>query len=425
MNNSLLKKINNLRRNKTLKNGALFSLFSFINRGFSFLLLMILANYIEPGEYGYLSLFSTVVMVIGYFISMSTDGYMTISYFKEGEFGIRNATSSLLVITSIFTFLFLGVLLVWGETLSQMLNLPLSTLYLAIIICFFTVYTNENLHLFRVKERVKIYGFFSCSNAFLNFIISILFVKTMLMGWEGRVYSQTLCFALFGIIGLFYLAKGKYIGKPNWNYMKGMLLWGIPLIPHYATNFIRQGCDRYIINYFHTIEDVGLLSFALNLTNIIIMIGSGFNQSTSVDIYKILGNKDIPALEKLKSLASLRSQIFKVYLFSSSAIVLACYILVPVLLPKYSESMPYFLILGIYGFFQCIYFLFSNYLIFYKKTKNIMYITFSSSVLHLGLSLLLTQYSLYFTCLIYTISQALVCLLIYRKAKKVLKAELV
>ena len=73
-----------LGESKTLLHGVLFSGFSFVNRGFIFLLLLILANFISPAEYGYLSLFSTVIMILGFFICLSSEGYMSVSYFQEG-----------------------------------------------------------------------------------------------------------------------------------------------------------------------------------------------------------------------------------------------------------------------------------------------------------------------------------------------------
>ena len=48
--------LNCLLGNKLLLKGALFSFFSFFNQGASFLLLIILANYIAPSDYGTLSL---------------------------------------------------------------------------------------------------------------------------------------------------------------------------------------------------------------------------------------------------------------------------------------------------------------------------------------------------------------------------------
>ena len=49
--------------NKTLLNGAMFSIFSFINRGFSFILLLVLAKFFTPKEYGYLRGITTLAVV--------------------------------------------------------------------------------------------------------------------------------------------------------------------------------------------------------------------------------------------------------------------------------------------------------------------------------------------------------------------------
>ena len=54
-----------------------------------------------------------------------------------------------------------------------------------------------------------------------------------------------------------------------------------------------------------------------------------------------------------------------------------------------------------------------------------MYITFGSSLLHLTLSLLLTQYSLYVTAMIYVLVQALILALVIHYSSKILKENLV
>ena len=135
-------KIRNLSKNKVLLNGTLFSLFSFINRGFSFLLLLILANYILPKDYGYLSLFVTVSMVVGFFIALSTDGYLSVAFFKEGNDGVRQSVSSVLVISLVTSLLLFCVVFLFGTELSVVLELPLNVLYLVVSISFFTVFSN-------------------------------------------------------------------------------------------------------------------------------------------------------------------------------------------------------------------------------------------------------------------------------------------
>ena len=149
------------------------------------------------------------------------------------------------------------------------------------------------LNIYRIKDNVTKYGFFSCGNAFLNFIITVVLIKYCALGWTGRVYAQTVCAIGFGACFLLYSIKRGWIKRPDWSYWKSMLLWGIPLIPHSATVFIRQGCDRYIIESCHSIEAVGLFSFSLNLCNVILMVGHGFTQVNRLDIYKVLGDKTL------------------------------------------------------------------------------------------------------------------------------------
>ena len=105
-----LTKINTILKSETIRNGSLFSLFSFINKGIGFFLLLILANFITPTEYGYLNLFSTVLMVMGYFTTMSSDGYLSVSYFRDGKDAVEQCISSALLTAAITSTLFVLIL---------------------------------------------------------------------------------------------------------------------------------------------------------------------------------------------------------------------------------------------------------------------------------------------------------------------------
>lgn len=413
-----------LLANKTFVNGSLFSLFSFINQGFSFLLLLVLANFIMPAEYGYLSLFSTVVMVVNYFISMSIEGYLSVAYFKNGKEGVRDSISCVCATSLIVTIVLLVILFCLGDEISIMLSLPKGILFLSVLISLFSLYVNMYLDYSRIQEKVIRYGWFSCGNALLNFALSIFLVKYKCLGWEGRVYAQAICSVLFSTICILLFLKLGLFKKPNISYWKTMLIWGIPLIPHSASNFFRQGCDRYIINAYYDISEVGLFSFALTLSNIIIMIGMGFNQVNSVNIYKTLGDKSIDNQEKYFRLRKQKRQILCINTLSAVVVAILGYIITPFVLPKYSGGMGYFLILTLYGYAYCLYFLNTNFLFYYGKTRNIMYTTFFSSILHLILSMFLSGYSLYITALLYVFTQSIVVYVIRRMAIKEIRMNL-
>ncbi len=425
MRNTIIDLSKRLKDNKSLMNGMLFSMFSFIDRGISFLLLIILARYIMPAEYGQLALFTTIVQLLDFFVALQTQGFFSISYFQHKGEQFRQDTSSISVILVTCTTLLGVVLFIFQDTLSRLFSLPTLFIWYALIASFINIYYNLFKDYLRIQEKVVRYGILSIGFALMNFVLSIFLVVNQEQGWEGRIYASVICTIVFGVLGFFVLYKSNLFAKHiTWNGTKMILLWGIPLIPHTTSSWLKQGCDRLIINGTHTIEDVGVFSFALTMTSIILMIGSAFNSTNSVSIFQILSTDD-PAAKKLSQLKRQTRNIGIIYTISYVLVLLFGTALVPIFLPRYSGSLPYFWILSLSGYFFCLYFLFVNYLFYYHRNKNIMMITFFTSLVHLGLSLLLTRYSLYYTAIIHVFSQLIVLLLIVRESQKVIREEVV
>lgn len=417
-------KAKELLNNPNLRNGALFSIYSFLNKGIVFVLMLLLAKYISPADYGYLSLFNTVLMVLGYFIALSSDGYMGVVYFKDGKEGQRKVITAVAFLICIISIILFCILACFGKTIGNAVSIPSKLLYVSVIISAATIIKNMYLDNLRLHENVKLYGLVSCSNVILFFIISLVLVIIYDFSWQGQIYANLVVTVLYAGYALYSFIRGKYFTSNFKQIIKPMLVWSIPLIPHAASNFIRQGCDRYIINSFHSIDDVGLFSFALNIANIVLILGLGFNSSNSVDIYKTLGDKNMSGIDKYNYLSKMRNLFSTLYLGCSILVAVISYIFVPLLLPQYASSKGYILVLSIFGYLQCIYLLWTNYLFFYNKTKTIMLVTFVSSVIHLILSLCITRYSLYFTAILYCFTQSIVAFSIKYLAKKELRSKL-
>lgn len=414
-----------LKNNRTLMNGAMFSMFSFINRGISFVLLIILAGYIMPVEYGKLSLFNTIVQLLGFFIALSCQGYFTISYFqRKGEL-FRQDVSSIIIIMAVCSIVCSIILLFSQSALARFAELPPLYLWFALIICIGDVFFYLLMDLMRIQEKVVRYGILSCGFAIISFVLTLFMVVYMGLKWEGRIYTLLIISIITGILGFGVLVYKRLFSRHvTWEGTKTIIKWGIPLLPHHATVWIKQGCDRFIINATHSLESVGVFSFALNMTNIVNMIGIAFNQSHSVTIFQILSS-DITAEDKKKQLKQQTKNIGLIYTLGYVGVLILGTLLVWFALPKYSASMPFFWITSLSGYMNCLYYLFVNYLFYYHKNQNIMMITFLTSCLHLIMSLLLTRYSLLWTACIYVLSQAVVLVLIARQSLKIVREKLV
>lgn len=416
-----IKKLLELRHNKTVLNGTLFSLYSFLNTGISFVLLIIIARFISPDGYGKINLFFTTVQIFAYLICLNTSGFVSIVFFKKSVTEFKRTINTVLVITiGCFLFFTLLLLLISGN-LERLIGLDFYFQWIALWTCLFSTFSQLNLNIFRIEEKVKQYGIYSISSAIINFVLTILLVVTFKYDWKGRIYANLIvCFLLFAFSVIFLIKKGYITSiKPNKESYKEALGFGVPLIPHDATPWLRQGLDRYFINAFHTTAEVGLFSLSMNFANIINMVGVAFNQTNSVYIYNNLSSDNpVEVKNRLKKQTILLTGLFIVL---TIGIILVSSVFIPIAFPKYSGAIKYIPFLCISGFFKCIYLQFCNYLFYYKKTFGLMCITFSCSVLHAVLSFCLTRYSILYTTIISAVVDFLIATAVFLYSRKFYK----
>lgn len=414
--------INQITHSQNFKHGILYTGFSFANNGISFILLLILAHYLLPSDYGSLNLFNTFVTLLNIIISLCTTAYVSVAYFQVDKITLRK----IIIVglgTTTMVLLLLSILLSFGVSfVEQIVGIDIQYLWLGLFICYFQVFTNMNLEIWRLEEKPISYGLFSMSMAILNFGLTLWLIVGIHMNWEGRVYSQWLVATIFFIISIIFLIKRRYLilTKPTLAIFKDTYLYALPLIPHMVSFWLRQGMDRYIINYFHDQAAVGYFSFAMNLAAIITMVGNAFNSTNSVYIYKKLAEGYAQARGVLSRQTKIMTAVF---LAVSIAVGLFAFGLIHFFIPRYEGSIRYILPLCFGGFFQCIYLLWVNYLFYYKKTRQLMHITLSTALLQVLLSLWLTPYSPLFTAYISMAITLLTMILVIFRSKRYFNKE--
>lgn len=420
--NRYWQKFLSVSRNTTVRNGALFSFFSFLNSGISFLLLIVIARFISPEGYGKLNIFNTTVMLLGFLVHLNTQGVISVNFFSKSRTEFYRTINAVFFIT-IACFSLHGILLiVLGEFLTLYLDISVSLLFIALLICFFQLFSNVNLELWRLEEKPIAYGFYSSGNVLGNFILTLILIIGLDYGWLGRVYSHFFIATIFLLLSIFFMIRRHYLVAvfPSVNEIKDALSFGVPLIPHSTSFWLRQGLDRYIINACYNPSLVGLFSFSYNFANIIQIIGMAFNATNSVFIYKNLSKAD----DSIEIRVKLKKQTKWMLLFYIGITVVICIgsaLFITMFFPQYIESLDFIIPQCLGAMCQCFYLLFVNFLFFYKKTKGLMYITFGFSVLHAVLSWILTRYSIYYTAYIGLLSNLLIALGVYMYSRRVYK----
>lgn len=411
--------ITKFRTSSNIKNGLIFSFFAFLNNGVNFIMLMLLADLLVPDSYGILNLFNTAITILTVLIPLGCTGFVAVSFFRTTREEFVAIINAIFAISTTVFILFLLFLLIAQSylDLDRVIGFSFNFQIIALSICFFQLFSTINLDIWRLQEKPIAYGLYSLGIIVLNFLLTFLFLLGFKMDWKGRAYAQLIAVVIFFIISTVFLFRRRFLTfqKIQFKVIKEALLFGIPLIPHTLSSWIRQGLDRYILNFFWSSTVVGFFSFALNFGNIIHIIGIAFNLSNSVFIYKKLANRD----SNTKKIILKQTYIMTVIFFAGTMVVfLSSYLLIPYVFPKYIESLPYLFPLCLAAFFQCIYYLFVNYLFYFKKTKILMYITFSVSITHLLLSFILTKYCSIFTAYISLFSNFVICILVFFISQK-------
>lgn len=399
-----------------IKNSIIFTAFAFLNNGVSFLLILILANFLSQDSYGTLNLFNTTILIISVLIPLGTSGYIGNSFFIKELQEFQKILSSILSI-GMFTFTcFLLIACVVGNKISVLLGIPLEFQIIILVICFTQFVSTINLELWRLREQSLKYGLYTMGTVILNCTLTAYFVIGLNLDWEGRVYAQLIVSIIFFILSLFILFRINIFKFRSYNFkiIKEVLIFGLPLIPHMLTGWMRQGIDRYIINYFHSADYVGLFSFPLNFSNIILIIGTAFNAANSVHIYKILSQNQLDT----KTLDSQIRRMILFFLLISAIILIISHLFIKTAFLKYSESLPLLFPLCLSATFQSIYLLYVNYLFYYRKTNILMLITVSVSIIHILLSFALTTKSILYTAYINLFSNFVICILVGYYATK-------
>lgn len=380
---------------------------------------MLMARYVQPESYGQLSLFTTMISLLSIFICLNTNGLIGVNFFTSSKEIIRRLLNVTLI-TSLFVYLlFLTGMLLLKSQFEDWTGLGTAFQFCAVSVCLLQVGSTALLDIWRLEERVGKYGVFSLLMVTSNLLLTIFFVALLKLDWQGRVYAQLLTCILFSMFSIFILIKKGYL---KWvlplkkDFIEGYK-FGIPLIPHSTSFWLRQGLDRYIINSFFLQSVVGQFSFAYNFANIIQILGFAFNASYSVTIYKTLADGDTDKLKKLR-----RNCLYLVVvnLIITLSVCLFASILIPIAFPKYDDCIVYLFPLCGGAMFQCFYLVYVNILFFYKRTKILMYITFTCSLLHCFMSLLLTKYGVVYTAYISLFSNMLIFVGVYWYSQKIL-----
>lgn len=409
--------------NPVARNGIIFTFFAFLNQGINFLLLLVLTSFLVPEMYGKLNLFNTYLLFINIFVMLNANGLVGVNYFKVSREHTQKTIYSIILTGCFFTIFSILVLCFFPDFWQQISGFSAVYLGLAVIYCFFNNISSLNLVLWRAEQKPIQYGFYSAGLVFLNAILTIVFIVFCKLEWEARIYAQFSVSCVFVTLSIVFLLKRKYVIPqeiPHIRYFLEIMKFGVPLIPNAISWWATQGVNRILINRFFDLASVGYFSFASNVCNLIQVVGSSFYQSYQVDIYKQLNKQKEEAVPYLRRLTL---KITTLYIVISLIFFVCSYLLVPYVFPKYTDALPMFIPLCLGAFFSNMQQLFISYLFYFGRTKEIMWINVSCTIIGIALGYILIRYNILIAAYLLCFTHACVFILTFGYSQKLYSLE--
>ena len=348
-----------------------------------FLMLPILTFYISPKEYGDLALIETTIMFLLPFIMLNINGAINVEYFRRDDRQEYKQYVVNAIALSLFSFLFISLLLYFFKIqFSSWIDLDSQWVELLALFAFLRVLSTIILVIFQASERPKLYAYFSIAQTIVDFSISYYLVVALKYSIVGRIVGVYSSFFIFMVLALYLLYKMNYFkGKFTFKYTKEILTFGLPLIPHAIGGIILAMSDRYFISYFIGNSEVGLYTVAYQVSAVLLLVTMSVNQAWSPMFFRLMKEGNHQSINKTIAILFILFLLMSVAVYGVSPFVYDYFID-----NKFYGSKIYLFYLLLGFTFQSLYFLFTNYLFYYKKTLVLSMVTFLGAILNLILN---------------------------------------
>ncbi len=262
----------------------------------------VLTRLLSTFDYGMIATFNAIKTNANPVISMATPGAVGRAYYdrdKEG-FDFPCYVYNALVVNFILLFTVLLVLAVFKNFIPGIEGVGIFWLFLIPLIVWAAATSNIKVKLWIYQQHPRNNGIFRILQSLAEFGLSILLVSIFLRSWKGRMIGAGITEIGFCFIAVYILYRYDKL-KPalNREYIKDILKFGLPLLPHSFGWMLIWTADKYFLNHMVGVATLGIYGVAYALGASISLLAAPVDTSAAPIIYKRLSNLNNHSAQKM------------------------------------------------------------------------------------------------------------------------------
>lgn len=371
------------------KSAGIYTITNLLNASIPFFLMPILTRYLNPFEYGLVSMFGVLIGLVGPFIGVGVHGAVARQYYEK-KVNIAEYVFNCILILICSTFIVSIVFYFFSEFISNISAIPEKWLWAVILVSLGNFITQLVLTHWQVQIKPLPFGAYRILQTLLNAGLSVWLVVFLEMGWQGRISGQILTSLIFIFFSFYVLSKNKWIVlKYNKQYIKNALNFGLPLLPHLLGGFIITMIDRIFITNMVGVAETGIYTVGYQIGMIINLLATSFNQAWVPWFYSKLKQNN----KKLKLKIVKYTYIYFIVIIIISLLLsgLAPWFMKYFIGESFKDSSKYVFWIALGYSFQGMYFMVTNYIFYVQKNYYLSAVTFFTALCNIVLNYLLIK----------------------------------
>ncbi len=375
----IIKKIKQ-KISKEIKAGVWYTFGNFFLKGISIITIPIFTRLLTTTDYGQIALYTTWISVFSCIVGLSLNSSVVLGKY-DYESTYNQYLSSVLFLSSLSFFCILFIVVIFRESISNIIGFPISIIILMVFQSYFSFVISFNASKYICEYKYKTSLAISLTSTIINVILSVILVLLIHENkYLGRIFGGAITTSIFGfIIFIFIIFKGKeLINKEYWKYA---LVLSLPMMPHLLSQLILGQSDKIMIDKFIGSSAVGIYSFSYNIGTIVLIFLGSLNNAWVPWFYKKMDLKEYyEIINKTKYYMMLFISLVILLIFTSPELV---YFMGPA---RYRVGIIFIPIIIVSYYFQFLYTLLVNIEFFYKKNFFIPIGTLIAAILNILLN---------------------------------------
>jgi O-antigen/teichoic acid export membrane protein len=233
----------------------------------SFFLLPVFVDYLDARDYGVLGILGSIEVIGKIVFRFGLDGsFMRFFYDCEGDDERRRLASTIFFFLLALNGVVLAPLLIFAPGIAAALfgtTVYSTALRLLLVNTFAIGFTFLPFHVLRIERQSTIFSALTLARSVMTIALRIVFVILLRMHVTGIYLADVLVTA--GVM----VALARWFApliRPafSWKTLRETLAFGLPRVPHAGAQQVMAVGDRFILNMFAKVDEVGVYQIAVS-----------------------------------------------------------------------------------------------------------------------------------------------------------------